>query len=157
MIYSYIKYVNSEKLDGEIRAALPSGFQGVNQKGAGAFDVLFSATLSVPDKNTLDALVSAHSPVYTKAVVESTVQASVSFGQNLIKDWGVRVGITGKTPEQLDALLDNPDFLKLGMGMMTGALGFCKRKLAVITPNAGFTEDDRAWFLAKINEFLGAP
>jgi hypothetical protein len=42
------------------------------------------------------------------------------------------------------------------MALISGSLKYAKRKVEVLTPFDGVSQEDKDWMLSKLNEFLNA-
>lgn len=155
--YNYTKTVNTLKLHNEIKASSFSAkYSHLNVYGTNV-TVVTSSSLSYEEQDELATIIDDHTTSYPKGAVDSAILSASEFGLKLIRDFGARNVLAGKTDEEIDAIIDdNADILKIGIGLLSGSLKYTKRKVTAMTPDGvGITTDDKTWILDQLNDYLG--
>lgn len=93
-------------------------------------------------------------PPPAEVVVGELIQKASAFGSALVLEFGKRNVLLGKNAGQIDSIMESSDVRALMAACQSGSLQYAKRKAVAMELPAGITEEDRAWFIAKLNVFL---
>ena len=152
--YNYEKQCRLARLKLEIVASGLAEPSHLNQVGS-SLCVGYSTPLTVEQEATLSSVIAAHS--YTTALDQVTpiLNNAAEYGLGIIRDFGIRNMLAGKTDVQIDSILENSDVLKIGMALISGSLKYARRKVSALTPFDGVNQSDKDWMYDKLTEFLG--
>lgn len=149
--YDFNKTCNLNKLSGELKN-LPLGY--IESKN-GVTSVFMVNELLTEEYALLSSIVSAHTVFDMFAYVGGVISDASNFGFSLVSEFGTRNVIAGKTEAEIDAILENPDMLKIGMALMSGSLKYARRKIFMMEPFSGVSQTDKDWMIAELDKYLG--
>lgn len=152
-VYTFQKTVNATRLKLEIiAAALPT--PSLTAVGSD-LSIYFDNALSAQQESDLSDVVTAHSAVTAEDQVAPIIVSAADYGFQLVRDFGTRNVVAGKTDAEIDSILEDADTLKIGMALISGSLKYARRKVSALTPFAGVTQADKDWLYQKLTDFLG--
>lgn len=153
--YSFVKEsVDVERLQSEIGL---DKVQYLTWTHPDTLDIYTSPSLTAEELGFVTEKVQNHdkNQLDPKEYVTNVIYSASDYGAEIIRQLGVRNLLSGKTDDQIDSFLENPEVLKIGMALISGSLKYAKRKLQNLEPSNGITQDDIDWCIAKIDAFLG--
>jgi len=155
MNYNFTKTVNSEKLHDELKASsINSKYTCLNVTPPN-LTIITSSNLTTEENDALNTIINNHSPSYPQQYVGGIISNASAYGLQLIKDFGTRNVLAGKTEADIDSILENLDTLKICVALVSGSLKYARRKTHTIEPFVGITQSDKDWLIAQLTLFLG--
>lgn len=152
MIYSYTRHVVPELLTREIKAsAVGQYFNSLSFDGTTVN--IDSNTLTGSQVATLDGVVAAHADDPTLLVYEKAVDDAIEFGEDLIKEYGLKNIMRGYTATQIVTVAN--DLSLITNLLRSGAIETAKSQILAFVPTAEVVQADKDEFLTKIDAYLG--
>lgn len=151
--YNFVKQINPKRLSNEIVAAtLP--LPVINTIGTDV-SIEFQNALSGAEQTILNDTVTNHVSVIADDQVAPVILTAAEYGMQIIRDFGTRNVVAGKSDVDIDSILENQDVLKIGMALISGSLKYARRKVSALTPFAGVNQGDIDWMYDQLTAFLG--
>jgi len=148
--------VNLPKLSAETSASgAVAGFDGINIDG----DVVDVLGYALSDEVVLDALIAAHDTTDLAAEIGAGVQASIDFGNDLLKTYSCQNVLAGFNTVQVKAIADHLSAVQryIQAGTLAVALDEIKYRTAPLVVDSVelLSQATIDAFAAKIAEHLG--
>ena len=178
MIYKYNKTVNSTKLSEEIKVSTAKdNFLGVVSID-GNSSIHYSVDLTEPQKQVLDGVVNAHSPVDTSLLTRISIKDRKEFGDELMEEFKLRNIQEGiqwyqaihlharirawqvTLPESLGSAVETIDIMNM---ILSGDIETTALSLQygvdddMTSPLHWITSARRMWLINKMRTWLGWP
>lgn len=156
--YSYIKVVNTDKLEAEIKLTnLPYCY--LETVGADRVYIWMSEELSNGQELILTNLINDHSieiVIQPAELVKQKILAAMSFGRGLIAEYGASNVLSGYSIEQIRDIMNRT--YKVQNALNTGSLYVALTELDNIeTDDSVITEEKILHFKHKIQDYLNIP
>lgn len=153
--YSYTKTIIPDKLQDEIIVEL-SDIHHIDTVGD-EVEIYFNEELSLEQKDTLDAIVAAHSiSPNINIVVKNRILAAMEFGKNIMAEYGASNILVGKSLEQIQDIMTRT--AKLQAALATGSLYVAISELDALEPDGEIiTEAEITICRNRIQTYLGIP
>jgi hypothetical protein len=89
-----------------------------------------------------------------EAAISAAIEKAMDYGKIMIRDYGTRNVLAGKTDEQIDANLT--ELSGILSALTSGSLKSAKRQGEAFVATDNVSQEDIDWFLNRINEYLGS-
>lgn len=147
--------VNTNALQLEIsESATVTGFSGLTIEG----DNLNVLGTSLPNAEALDAIITAHNAASAgaKDYVKGRILSAMSFGQNLMAEYGAENVLAGKTTAQVQSIMEQTG--KIQTAFLSGSLYVALNEIESVVPDGTLiTQATLDNFRHKIQDYLGIP
>lgn len=88
------------------------------------------------------------------AIYDSILEFNQNYGLKLIINFGRRNVVSGKSENQIDEIMENPEVMKLCISLISGSYKYALRKVDQINIPS-ITDNDKEWFKSEIIKVLG--
>jgi len=156
--YSFTKNANLCRLQAELLGLGLTNILNIYANGT-IIDINFSSELSSDQQAILTTAVTNHVKVTSQETINKIIISAADYGSKIIKDFGTRNVLAGKTEDQIDVIFDgNSDLIRIAIALLSGSLKYARRKVQAMNPDGvGITEADKTWLIDQLNLYLGNP
>lgn len=141
-----------DKLDAELKA-ITSKVQYLSWDAPSTLRVITSANLSTLEQNAVSAAVVAHQSQTVKDLIKAAIINGMSFGCNLIADYGTTRKLRGCGIEDTERVLQKLGHIQTSL--MSGSLYVALAQLERLEADEDIPQEDIDEFKAKLQAYLG--